>query len=140
MSAIEKFVCLYQELDSSSIRQLSEVYSPPICFVDPVTTYTGIDQVAGYFAQLLHNTKSCRCIITRSVNQREHHIERWEMCFSHSGLGNGKVIKADGLSEFTIEHNKVVYQRNFYDLSEMVYQHIPVLGWLINKIKKGLAK
>jgi hypothetical protein len=140
MSAIEKFVSLYQELDQSSVEKLADVYAPFIYFIDPVTTHKGIDQVSGYFTQLLRNTNSCHCKVTRIIGQSEHYTVRWEMRFSHPRLRRGKTIIVEGLSELTVEQNKVVYQRDFYDLGEMVYQHIPVLGWLINKIKKGLAE
>jgi limonene-1,2-epoxide hydrolase len=140
MLAIERFVSLYQDLDQSSISQLSNVYASSICFVDPVTTHTGIHQVANYFAQLLDNTNSCQCTVTRILTQGNQYMVRWEMCFSNPRLRKGETIRVDGVSEITIEQDKIVYQRDFYDLGEMVYQHIPILGWLINKIKKGLAQ
>lgn len=140
MPVIEKFVSLYQDLNQSSVDRLSDVYASSICFVDPVTTHTGIHQVSDYFAQLLQNTHNCRCLVTRVLTEGDHYTVRWEMLFSHPRLLKGKTIKVDGMSELTVVHDKVVYQRDFYDLGEMVYQHIPFLGWLINKIKKGLAQ
>jgi len=34
----------------------------------------------------------------------------------------------------------IVYHKDYYDLGEMVYEHIPLLGFFVKKIKKRLAK
>jgi limonene-1,2-epoxide hydrolase len=52
-------------------------------------------------------------------------------------LGNGsqtektkKNVKASGISELTIEE-KIIRQRDYFDVGELFYENIPVLGSII---------
>lgn len=139
MAVIGKLVTFYQELNTTSVAQLSDIYAESIEFIDPVATHEGLKQLAEYFGQLLEDTHYCRCSVTRVISEGDFHTMRWNMNFVHPRLNAGKEIQVEGLSEITVIGDKVVFQRDFYDLGEMVYQHVPVLKLVINSVKKRLA-
>jgi hypothetical protein len=35
-----------------------------------------------------------------------------------------------------VQGDKVLYQRDYYDAGEMLYEHLPVLGWAVRGVKK----
>ena len=50
------------------------------------------------------------------------------------------VITLDGTTQLKVEDEKIIYHKDYYDLGEMVYEHIPLLGSIIKMIKRRLAK
>ena len=125
------------------MEDLSSLYHQDIQFVDPITTHRGLDAVKAYFAGLLESTASCRfdihSLIEPVENQRSQysHIAEWTM---HLTLRKQtKVISVDGVSLLRVADGKIIYHRDYYDLGEMVYEHIPVLKQILKIIKKKLT-
>jgi hypothetical protein len=54
--------------------------------------------------------------------------------------GSDKVITLDGTTQLGVKDDIIVYHKDYYDLGEMVYEHVPLLGFVIKKIKGRLAK
>ena len=59
----------------------------------------------------------------------------------HLTLKTGnKYINVDGITQLKVVDDIIVYHKDYYDLGEMVYEHIPLLGYFVKKIKTRLAK
>lgn len=140
MSAIEKFTQFYQRLDAQSMQGLADIYAANVVFVDPVTKHEGLTALQHYFAKLLANTSACRFDIKQINQQGQHVFVSWQMHFSHPKLKAGKTISVEGVSELQIVNDKIVFHRDYYDMGEMIYQNIPILGYLIRLIKNRLAQ
>jgi limonene-1,2-epoxide hydrolase len=54
-------------------------------------------------------------------------------------MNKGKPIAVDGITMLKIADDRVVYHRDYYDLGQMVYENIPLIGRLIKKIKRALS-
>ncbi|HBN88343.1 MAG TPA: nuclear transport factor 2 family protein, partial [Rheinheimera sp.] len=37
------------------------------------------------------------------------------------------------------QNELITYHRDYYDLTEMVYQHLPIIGWLTAKVKQRMS-
>ena len=66
------------------------------------------------------------------------HIVNWTMNLKLKQ--SDKLITVDGNTQLTVKDDIIVYHKDYYDLGEMVYEHIPLLGFFVKKIKKRLAK
>jgi hypothetical protein len=53
---------------------------------------------------------------------------------------NAKKITLDGTTQLGVDGDIIIYHKDYYDLGEMVYEHVPILGFIIKKIKGKLAK
>ena len=60
------------------------------------------------------------------------------MTYSHKQLNSGKPITVEGHSFIMGDDSKVTYHRDYVDLGQMLYEHIPVLGRLIQWVKKRM--
>ena len=59
----------------------------------------------------------------------------------HLTLNNqSRPISVNGVSLLTLKDDRVVYHRDYYDMGEMVYEHVPVLKRVIHYIKKRLTQ
>lgn len=106
----------------------------------PCTTCS-LEQLQLYFSHAYARLSSCHFVATSQIANQDQGCLSWVMTFTHDAIGNGKAISVHGCS---IVHwnseGKIAYHRDYYDLNEMVLQHIPLLGWVTNKIKQKMAK
>jgi len=61
----------------------------------------------------------------------------WEMTFAHPQLNKGKSILVPGNSHIKFDH-KIYYHRDYFDTTSMLYEYIPLLGFIIKKIKQRM--
>jgi hypothetical protein len=61
------------------------------------------------------------------------------MSLTADGLNGGKPILLQGNSYIKFsDDNLVVYHRDYFDMGEFIYEHVPVIGWIIKKVKAKL--
>ncbi|MDT0595771.1 nuclear transport factor 2 family protein [Glaciecola petra] len=140
MTVINRFSSFYTDLASMQISELSHIYSDDVLFIDPIAEHRGINAVEKYFDKLLHNAKHCRFDIhTKENTEDDKFIVTWTMEFTSSRMKNGNPIRVDGLSHLQVADNKITFHRDYYDLGQMIYENVPILGRIVKKIKRGLA-
>ena len=147
MGVIERFCKIYTDICQISPSDLEKIYADDIRFIDPITTHRGIDEVKRYFSNLLTQAETCKfdisdifyCSQQNNQNQSEvTHLVNWTMTLVLKN--NHKKITLDGTTQLGIKDDIIIYHKDYYDLGEMVYEHVPILGFIIRKIKGKLAK
>lgn len=155
MNAITKFESFYTDLASMRVEQLADIYSNDVTFIDPIATHSGITAVKEYFSKLLQNAKHCTFAIhsieqtvsvptesdaeSKNATDRSSYLVTWKMSFTSSRINKGQPIHVDGVSQLKIIDDKITYHRDYYDLGQMIYENIPLLGKLIKRIKRTLG-
>ncbi|NVK54585.1 MAG: nuclear transport factor 2 family protein [Alteromonadaceae bacterium] len=148
MSFKEQFVNLYRDLALIDVEELASIYHPDVVFIDPLTTHHGLDAVNAYFASLLESAESCQFEINSWLNIANNQqppssasaysdVLEWTMKLKLCGRSNW--IDVSGVTLLNVVNDKIVYHRDYYDLGEMVYEHIPLLKRIIKFIKKKLT-
>ena len=148
-SLTDDFVSFYQAFSADSIANLGHLYAESITFVDPVHKVNGLESLKQYFHHLCGGEGTSHFAITDVIAaDKELVLEdaeaqasaffRWQMTYNHPSLSSGKPLILVGGSMIRFS-NRITYQEDFYDLGQMVYQHIPVLGWAVKKVKARLA-
>ncbi|APE06429.1 MAG: nuclear transport factor 2 family protein [Alteromonas sp.] len=146
MEVIQRFCKIYTDICKISTDDLASIYATDVLFIDPITTHQGLTEVKSYFNNLLEQAESCKfdiadiflCARDDQSNSRVTHIANWTMTLVLKG--SEKVITLDGTTQLGVSNNMIVYHKDYYDLGEMVYEHVPVLGFIIKKIKGRLAR
>jgi len=151
MNAIKKFESFYVNLESMKVEELADIYSSDVVFIDPIAAHSGITSVKSYFTKLLRNAKHCTFAIhsiqkieakkNAAVDEGalEEYLVTWKMTFATSGVNKGKPIFVDGITQLKIVDDKITFHRDYYDLGQMVYENIPLLGRIIKRIKRTLG-
>lgn len=129
------FCRIYQSLDRDNLHQLKEVYSQQVEFVDAVHKMQGLEEVNQYFEHLYQNMKYCRFIIENIIEQNGEACLVWRMEYAHHKINSGKMITVDG-SSFLKFSDKIYFHRDYVDMGQMLYEHLPVVGRVIKGIKK----
>jgi ketosteroid isomerase-like protein len=140
MTLIEQFSSFYTDLASMKIEALKDIYSDDVTFIDPIASHQGLPAVEGYFSKLLKNAKFCEFDIHETLAAGDRaYVVNWTMRFTSRRINKGRPVSVDGISKLTLENNKIVFHRDYYDLGQMVYEHVPLLGRIIKKIKRGMV-
>lgn len=147
MDVIKRFCKIYTDICQISPDDLEDIYASNIKFIDPITTHTGIDEVKSYFSNLLTQAETCKfdiadvfqCSLQNNQSQSQvTHVVNWTMTLE---LKNStKRITLDGTTQLGVDGDIITYHKDYYDLGEMVYEHVPILGFIIKMIKGKLAK
>ncbi|WP_194755544.1 nuclear transport factor 2 family protein [Aliidiomarina indica] len=138
---LEKFKAFYDDLSLDSLKNLSDIYHDDVSFVDPVTQVNGLDDLKSYLNHGLANVSSCHfAIYEEMVNQKQAFVV-WQMRLHHEKLAGGLEIVVPGTSHlvFSEDSHSIRHQVDYYDLGAMVYEHVPVLGWILGKVRQRMV-
>lgn len=137
---LDNFINIYLNLSVDNLSNLEHLYHQDIIFQDPLHKITGFGNLADYFAALYQNVSSCRFVITQIIQEGDQAAVYWTMTYQHKQLNGGKEIEVEGHSLLKGRGEKVIYHRDYLDLGQMLYEHIPFLGRVIRLLKKRVSK
>ena len=136
---IDDFCQLYQTLGKDNLNQLTNVYQQDIVFIDPIHEVQGLNALVEYFAHLYQNLLFCRFTIENIILGDEQASVFWTMHYRHSKINSAKCIAVNGCSLLKYT-DKIYYHRDFFDMGQMLYEQLPVLGSLIKVVKKRASR
>lgn len=135
---IERVKTVYQQLNKDSITLVKEVYAPDIEFVDPFHQINGLPAFERYIAQMYENVQSIHFEYGSTFIQDKQAMLTWTMTFQHPRLNNGQAIVVPG-STFLGFDEKIFYHRDYFDAGAMLYEQLPIMRFIIAKIRARLA-
>lgn len=138
MSLRMKLEAFYSDLSYESLDAIADIYHESVTFTDPVSTFSGLPSLTSYFEKLLVSTESCLFDI-KTVDQCADHIYVvWTMIVRHPRINKGQTYTVDGVSIIKVKDERIIYQRDFYDMGELMYERLPILKQLILFVKKKI--
>jgi hypothetical protein len=139
MQQQEMIKTVFTTLRADNIQILDAFYAPDTKFIDPLGTHSGIKSVKSYYKNLYENVKSINFKYNDIVSSGNTHVLVWTMTLEANGLNGGKPISLEGNSHIKFnEENLVIYHRDYFDMGEFIYEHVPLLGWTIKQVKNRL--
>lgn len=140
---VQQFISMYQTLNKDNLHQLKTVYSNDVVFIDALHEVKGLSVLEAYFKAMYGNLSSSSITVThvQSNSSNEASGEEgtayltWTMEYVHPKLSGGKTIALDGVTQIRFDE-KITYHRDYADMGQMLYEHIPVLGSAIRFIKR----
>ena len=134
---IDKLTALFQSFDLSDINKLDDLYHPEVKFQDPFHQVDGLAALKHYFERLYTNVDSCRFEFHRHLVHDHVAFLTWTMHLAHPKLNRGRIIHVEGVSELRF-YGKVLSHRDYFDGGQMLYEQLPLLGHIVQHIKKRL--
>lgn len=128
---------LFNQYPHVAPEELSEMYTKNAVFEDPITRIEGLDNISRYFAKLYQGVISCEFDYHDVIVSNGQAAISWIMTLRHRSFKRGNPVKVIGCSIIRYD-GKVYYHRDYFDMAEMVYANIPVLGWFIRTISKRM--
>lgn len=137
---LHRFAERFAALNKDNLDQLGELYSQDVSFRDPLHEIQGLTAIRHYFDELYANVSDLRFDFHAfdEVRSGEGYLT-WTMHYSHPRLANGRSIHVEGCSHVQWRDGKVYRHRDYFDAGALLYEHLPVMGRVINWLKKRLA-
>lgn len=139
-SRLSAFLAFYNQLSHQGLQSLKDLYHIEIEFIDPVHHLQGRQQLQDYFEHAYQRLTYCQFSMVSHSASAECGFISWQMTLQHPAINKGRTIVVPGCTELRWQQGLISYHRDYYDLTDLVYQHLPVLGYIINKIKHKMAK
>ncbi len=137
--AIQRFIEAYTHLNKDNLSGLQSVYHEQCLFEDPIHTCEGWDALHHHLKTMYDNTTQCKFVIKTWTGNEEQLFLQWSLTFAHTKLFSGKKQELEGCSRVEFADGRVRYHRDFFDLGGMVYEGLPLIGFLIRRIKSRLG-
>ncbi len=138
-SALHRFVSVYQSLGKDNLQSLREIYSDSVVFKDNLHELQGIDALLNYFESQYRNLNHCQFDVQEAHQQNESAWVIWHMDYSHRQIKGGQTIHVHGASHLRCS-NKVYFHRDYMDMGEALYEHLPLVGRMTRWIKRNAAQ
>ncbi|WP_026972038.1 nuclear transport factor 2 family protein [Aliagarivorans marinus] len=135
---VSKVQAFYSDLTSDSLTQLGELYAQDALFQDPLHQLEGLAAIKHYFAGMLSNCEYCRFEFEEALVDGQQACLPWVMRLRHPKLNGGEEFSVTGLSRLKFA-GKVYYHRDYFDVSEMLHDQLPLVGRLSRALKHRAA-
>ncbi|NGN96483.1 nuclear transport factor 2 family protein [Grimontia sp. S25] len=137
---LDRFITVYTSLRKDNLNSLDEIYSQDVVFEDPAHRIEGYHNLSRYFESMYTNVTDCRFDIHDHAVNGDVAFISWTMTLSHPKLEGGAERAVKGCTRLVLKEGRVVVHRDYFDLGEMLYEALPVLGSAVKMIKKRLGQ
>lgn len=139
MNLEERIIQAFNKYTGKNHEILDDFYAPDVHFIDPVTNIFGLERLTLYYIKTYKNVESIKFNFTDFIEDKNKLFAQWTMTLQVKGLNSNSPFEVEGASLFEFNsENKVVYHRDYVDLGAMIYERLPVIGALIQLIKRKL--
>lgn len=130
----------YEDMDKEKLSDLGTLYHDDVIFRDPVQQVDGLKDLEQYLGHGMENIEYCRFTFDDEVIGEKSAFLSWQMRFAHPKISSGAEIVVPGVTHivFDEDQDKIREHTDHYDLGALIYEHVPVLGWLTGKVKERM--
>lgn len=139
--ALQRFASFFSTFSGDRIgRLLPATYAADVWFNDTLKTVQGRDALAHYLAESAAAVEHCAVSIEEQTrNEHGEYLLRWKMCIRFKRFRRGVDTWTVGMSHLRFDRaGQVVYHQDYWNAAEGLYQHVPVLGWMIRALQRRL--
>lgn len=137
---LEHFKTLFRTMCAEDLQQdlLEEVYAEDLLFQDSFHKIESREAFLNYCSELYQNLSSCDFEFHDQWLSDGQAMLTWTMTYSHPKLKRGRHITVQGASHIRF-NEKVYFHQDYFDGGALLYEHVPVLGSIIQQLKKRMA-
>lgn len=135
--AMARFVDFYREYTPAHVRaHVREVYAEDAFFRDAFREVQGIDAIEEYFTRAAESADVVRFQIESVAESSGNYYIRWVMKYQATRDTTQPLDEALGFSHVRFDPSgKVVFQQDYMDPARAIYEKVPLLGWILYKIR-----
>ena len=138
-AALARFTGFYARFAADRIeKQLDQTYAPDVYFNDTLKEVHGSIALAYYLRESSRAVEDCVVEYQDiSRNADGEYLVRWKMMIRFRKFARGQDTWSVGISHLRFATDgRVAYQQDYWNAADGVYQHVPLLGWMIRAIRK----
>lgn len=139
MTNAEKVEWSFNTLNKNNLSEVvDQFYHPDLEFSDPIVKVKGREAMKKYYSDMYKNVKEVRFAFNEFISMGDTVVGVWVMTLKTDSLNGGEAFTVDGNSVIKFKDGQAIYHRDYFDVGAMVYEKIPVVGWMVRKVKSKL--
>jgi hypothetical protein len=132
---LEQLAAWYGSLTPIGLARIGEFYRRDARFKDPFNDVVGLAQIERIFTHMFDNTESPRFIVRETLAGADRAYLLWDFEF---GL-RGRRFLVHGATHLVFdETGQVREHRDYWDPTEELWQHLPVIGAPVRWLRRRL--
>lgn len=137
---IDKLIAFYNNLSPETVLNVTDVYTADAYFKDPFNEFNGADRIEQIFRHMYRTLNDPRFVIRGWSGTDHDGFVIWDMHFRSRLMRGGGEQTIHGVSHIRFDvSGKVSYHRDYWDTGEELYAKLPVLGWIIRRLRRAMA-
>jgi hypothetical protein len=135
----DKIEYFFAHLSKDKMELVDEFYHPQVHFIDPVGTLDGAAKIKTYYSNMYKNVTSLRFDFSDFILSGDTVVAIWKMTLVTEKLNSGEPIIVDGNSVIRFDDKGLaIYHRDYFDMGAFIYENVPVVGFVVKKIKEKM--
>lgn len=135
-AAIQRYRAFYATYSPDAVRAgVRGLYAADAFFRDPFREVRGIDAVEAYLLRGAELIGECAIEVEDVARSGDDFYFRW-IARVPAKEPDEPPAESPGLSHVRFDrHGKIVFQQDYLDPARAVYERLPVIGWILYKIR-----
>jgi SnoaL-like domain len=136
-AAVENFRHFFSSFAADRIEKLlPKTYAQDAYFNDTLKTIKGIEPLAHYLRESAHAVEACTVeVLDVTRNEHGEHLVRWKMMIRFKRFKKGQDTWTVGMSHLRFNAEGLVqYHQDYWNATDGIFRHIPLLGYMIEKV------
>ena len=139
---LQRYIDFFEDLREDRLARLSDVLPDDVHFVDPFNDVIGLDKVRLIFKHMFRHLESPKFNVTHASSvpgSGRAGMLRWEFsAIPKRGRGR-EPMRITGMSEVHLAADGRIHEHiDHWDAGRQFYERIPLLGWLLKRIRAPL--
>lgn len=128
----------YADMRKMDLAAIDRIYASDIIFRDPITMLRGLPALQDYLAATTSSVTECRFEYLDELYSDSTAYLKWNMHFRHPRLAGGELLTVRGISQLQF-NERIYFHEDSYDVGQILYEHVPVLGGVNRWLKTRMA-
>ena len=139
---IQPLIKLYNQIKLISLaEQLNDTYADKIFFNDTLVTLHNRKELQKYLEHTQKNLDSMSFEVLDVQEKGNDVFIRWTMHTQFTVMGQSSDVQSIGMSHLRFNNEgKIILHQDYWDSMQGFYQHIPIIGGVLQWIKSGLEE
>jgi predicted SnoaL-like aldol condensation-catalyzing enzyme len=138
VAGADAYIRFFATLQPDRLDLLDALTTPDVAFHDPFNDLHGRPALRRLLAEMFEQLEQPRFDILRHAADGDVHFVRWR--FTGRRPGRSELIELEGVSELHVDADgRVRLHIDHWDAARQLYERVPVLGWLLRRIRRRLA-
>ena len=139
-STIDSLIAFYENISPQSVAEFHRYYAEDAYFKDPFNEVRGLPAIRQIFTHMFHQVAEPRFLIVDRVVDENGALLVWEFHCRIALCGSSQPQVVRGASHLKFDADgKVSWHRDYWDAAEELYAKLPVIGWLMRRLKNRLS-
>lgn len=125
---------------TSVVDKTAAVYAPDAWLYDNIAVVRGLPAIQDYFVKAAGEADSFEVEFLQTIPSGLDYYIRWRMAITSVALADGEPIVSYGVTQFRFDRQgRVLLHRDFWDAGTGLYEYLPVVGGLVQRLRHMLA-